>query len=84
MNEIQTNLLREMGVAFCPQCRLYVGHMVEIRVDDEGKERILTALSVGGAILLRGEGWCHFCKHPWFWESSRRRILVRRARVSAV
>ncbi len=37
--------------------------------------RMMTALAIGGAILHRGSGWCHNCKTPWYWVSSKRLLL---------
>jgi len=85
MDRDQTDLLRSQGVVFCPHCGLYIGHMVEVRVTLEGGEtRVMTALAVGGAILFHGAGYCMYCKRPWFWESSKKRLLVRRAEAREV
>ena len=74
-------VLSDAGVVYCQQCGLYIGHMVEVRTDGG---RVVTALAVGGAILAQGRGWCQYCKAPWYWHSSPRRLLVRRVAVKEV
>lgn len=64
-----TNLLRQAGVVVCPRCLLHIGHLVEGYVDGH----VMTMLAVGGALLFRGSGWCYYCKHKWFWCSSKNR-----------